>query len=170
MADGMRIEGLEDLEKNLERLSKSAGKGVLRRSLRKAAEPMADIMRSKAPKKTGALAQSIAISSKLNKRQSGIHRKMFKDDRQAVELFLGPAYGPGKGNHGHLLEFGTKPHFNKGLFAGSRHPGTAPQPFVRPAWDQDRADMLDRLSKILWEELDKSMARAERKAAKEASE
>lgn len=32
-----------------------------------------------------------------------------------------------------LEEFGTRPHKNKGLYAGTRHPGTRPHPFLFPA-------------------------------------
>lgn len=32
------------------------------------------------------------------------------------------------------VEFGTAPHVNAGQFAGTLHPGTAPQPFFFPAY------------------------------------
>ena len=32
------------------------------------------------------------------------------------------------------VEFGTSPHANEGLFAGSEHPGTDAQPFFYPSW------------------------------------
>lgn len=161
------LQGFAELEQELDRLSKSAGKGVLRRSLKKAAEPMAALARSMVPVDDGDLQASITVSTRLDKRQAGRHRKMFKDDRASVEMFLGPSYDLGAGGrHGHLVEFGTGPHINKGKFAGTQHPGTAPQPFMRPAFDRDGLKMLDRLGQDLWAELDKSIKRAERKAAK----
>lgn len=167
MSASFKVSGLKDLEKALDQLSKSAGKGVLRRSLKKAAQPMADLAGSLAPVDDADLSKSIIVSTKLEKNSARRHRKMFKDDRAAVEIFVGPDYGLGKGGrHGHLVEFGTDPHINAGQFAGTMHPGTAPQPFMRPAWDQDRKAMLDRLSRELWAELDKSLQRAARKAAK----
>lgn len=33
-----------------------------------------------------------------------------------------------------FLEFGTRPHINKGMYAGSQHPGTVAQPHVFPTW------------------------------------
>lgn len=36
--------------------------------------------------------------------------------------------------YAHLVEHGTAPHDNAGLYAGTRHPGTAAQPFFFPAW------------------------------------
>lgn len=170
MAMNVEIVGLKELEDELDQLSKSAGKGVLRRSLKKAAQPMADKAMAMVPRDKGSLAASITVSTKLAKRQGKIHRKLFKDTRASVEMFVGPSYDLGKGGrHGHLVEFGTAPHLNKGKFAGTRHPGTSPQPFMRPAFDEDGDALLDRLGKLLWEEVAKAIGRAERKAAKDAA-
>jgi HK97 gp10 family phage protein len=150
----VKIEGLAALEKELNKLSKAAGKSVLRRSLKKAVEPAIAAAKANVPVASGALIGSIDVSLKLAPRQAGLHRKMFKDDRAAVELFLGPSYSLGAGGrHGHLVEFGTYK--------------TAPQPFMRPAWDQEAQPTLDRLARHLWDEFEKSRLRAARKAAKE---
>lgn len=163
------VQGFAELEAALDNLSKAAGKGVLRRSLKKAAQPTADLAASMAPKKTGKLSKSIIVGAKLDGRQARMHKKMFRDDKSAVTLFVGPSYLLGdKGRHGHLVEFGTAPHINGGVFAGTQNPGTAARPFMRPAWEQDKHAMLDRLSDELWSELEKSVKRAERKAARQA--
>lgn len=153
MSVSFEVTGFKELEKELEQLSKAAGKGVLRRSMVKAAKPLADIAQSRAPKLTGKLEQSIIVGARLNGRQTALHRRMFRDDRSSVELFVGPSYlRGGGGRHGHLLEFGTV--------------NQPPQPFMRPAWDQDKNAMLDRLSKELWAELEKAVKRAARRAAR----
>ena len=148
MSSTVKLQGFKELEKELEKLSQSAGKGVLRRGLKKAAEPMAAMANSMAPVgTTGDYAKSFTYSTKLNKRQKGIHKKMFKNDKATVEGFVGtndPA--------GVQQEFGNILH--------------GPQPALRPAWDQDRGPLLDRLGQELWREFEKSLARAERKAAK----
>ena len=142
------LEGFADLEVELDRLTKAAGKGVLRRSLKKAAMPIAATANSFAPVgDTGDYAQSFVYSARLNKRQGGAHRKMFRNDRASVEGFVGtndPA--------GVQQEFGNIHH--------------SPQPALRPAWDQEAMPTLNRLGDYLWDELAKSVARAERKAAK----
>lgn len=147
----VKLQGFAELDRELEKLSKAAGKGVLRRSLKKSAEPLAEKMRGMAPRGDTAsdeLAESIAVSTKLSKRQKGLHKKMFRDDKAAVEIFVGPGPDPAAWNQ----EFGNINH--------------GPQPFVRPAWDQDRQALLDRLGDHLWAELEKSLARAARKTAK----
>lgn len=147
----MKLEGFSELEEALDQLSKAAGKGVLRRSLKNAAQPMAKLMRDNASTDEGDLRDSIAVSTKLSKRQAAAHRKMFRDDRASVEMFVGAGPLP----QAHLEEFGSI--------------NNAPSPFARPAWDQDHRAMLDRLGKDLWVELRKSIARAERKAARIAA-
>lgn len=165
----LRIEGLADLEKALDNLSKSTGRSVLRRSMRKAAEPMAEMARTLAPVKTGKLRDSIKFGSLLNGSQRKLQRKLTVEERAAVELFLGPSYVKGSGGRvGHLVEFGTAPHLNGGLFPGTMHPGTAPQPFMRPAFDAEARPTINRLKPILWAEIGKAAARAARKAARAA--
>lgn len=152
-SETVKLTGFKELEVELANLSKSAGKGVLRRALKKSAKPLADMMQNLAPRgetSSDDLADSIAISTKLSKRQAAKHRRMFRDTKASVEMFVGPGPDPAAWNQ----EFGNINH--------------GAQPFVRPAWDQDRMKLLDRLSKELWSELDKSIARAERKAAKQA--
>jgi HK97 gp10 family phage protein len=136
----VKVEGLRELDQQLERLKAGTGKGAVRRALKKAAEPMAAKMRAGAPRKTGKLAISVAVTSKLSRRQAGLHRKMFSDDRAAVEMFVGP--GPLTGI---VQEFGTWFH--------------PPQPFVRPVWDADQRALLDRLRAELKSEIDKAIAR-----------
>ena len=148
MSMEMELEGFKELEEALDDLSKAAGKGVLRRSLKEAGQPLADLMRSGAPRGQGDLEESVAVSDKLSKRQAAEHRSMFRDQRASVEMFVGA--GP--------LPQATQSEF------GNEH--QAPQPFARPAWDQDQQALLDRLGSHLWTEFEKSLARAQRKAAK----
>ena len=153
MTAEMVLGGFEEMEEALEQLANSTRKPAMRRALKRAAQPMASIAASLAPVASGALAASITVSPKLDRRQAGMHRRMFRDDKAAVEMFVGPSYDLGAGGrHGHLLEFGTYK--------------MAAQPFMRPAWDQDSRALLERLKSEAWAEIKKSMARAERKAAR----
>lgn len=171
MASTVRLSGFSQLEEELAKVSKAVGKGAVRRALMKSAEPMAEIARGLAPDDPATngkdLKSSIVVGTKLNGRQTKLHRRMFRDDKAAVEMFVGPSYLLGDGGrHGHLLEFGTSAFVNKGRYAGTQNPGIAPQPFMRPAWDQDHMPMLERLGKEMWSEIQKSVARAQARAAK----
>ncbi len=165
----MNVQGLADVERALDNLSKSVGRSVLRRSLRKAAAPMRDRAKELAPVDDGDLRDSIIIGGMLDKSQRSKHRKLTKDERSAVELFVGPSYKLGAGGrHGHLVEFGTAPHILGGVFAGAQHPGTSPQPFMRPAFDAEARPTIERLRPLLWAEIDRAARRQAKKNGWEA--
>jgi hypothetical protein len=151
MSVTFKLEGFSDLDRALAELPKATQKPTLRRALKKAAQPLAETARSMAPRdpeSPGDLAGSIAVSTKLSKRQAKLHRKMFKDDKAAVEMFVGPGPDPAAWNQ----EFGNVNH--------------GPQSFMRPAWDSEQRPMLERLKADLWQEIEKTAARAARKAAR----
>ena len=153
MSVTVKLEGFSDLAKELEALGKATTqKASLRRAMKKAAQPLADLAQGLAPVgDTRRLAPSITVGTKLSKRQSKLHRKMFRNDRAAVEMFV----GAGPLSSAHTQEFGTIHH--------------APQPFMRPAWDQDQGAMLERLKAEVATDIAKAVARAERRAARLAA-
>jgi hypothetical protein len=82
--------GFRELEAALAELGKMATqKAAARRALIKAAEPVASMAEALAPRDTGGLAISIGIGTRLTKRQAALHRRMFRSDRAAVEVFVG---------------------------------------------------------------------------------
>lgn len=147
-AKTVRIEGLRQVEAALANLPKATGKAVLRRVLKRRAQPVADEMEARAPRAEGVLAASAAVSTKLTKRQKAAHRKMFRSDKAAVEMFAGVGGLP----QAHAQEFGTAHH--------------NPQPFARPAWDATKDGVLDGITDDLWQEINKSAARLAKKALK----
>ena len=150
MTATMRLEGFEGFERNLANLQRLATRrAVARRALIKAAKPMAEIAQGMAPVgDTNTLAPSIMVGTRLSKRQASLHRKMFLNDRAAVEVFI----GAGPLSSAHTQEFGTTHH--------------APQPFMRPAWDQDHKALLQRLGELMAKEIDKAITRQARRAAR----
>ncbi|MBL3611325.1 HK97-gp10 family putative phage morphogenesis protein [Rhodovulum sulfidophilum] len=151
MSVTMKLEGFAELEAELDRLSQAAGKGALRRALRTAAEPLAERMRANAPTDEHELQESIAVSTKLSPRQRKTHRKLVRDDKASVEMFVGAGPLP----QAHLQEFGTV--------------STPPQPWARPAWEAEKGPLLDRLREEMKAEIDKSVRRAEARAARAAA-
>jgi hypothetical protein len=141
MATKVRVEGLRELEAALKELPKATGKRVLRNSLRKARAPVDD----------GTLRDSIGVGTRLTKRQAGLHRKMFRDDRASVEMFVG-AGGLAQATQ---MEFGN--------FKDS------PQPYMRPAWDGNKMQALETIKTELWNEIQKAAARHARKMARLAA-
>lgn len=148
MSVTMKLEGFDDFEKSLEELSQAAGKGSIRRAMRKSAQPMADHMESLAAERSGEMKEGIGVSTKLSKRQAKLHRKMFRNDRAAVEMFVGA---------------GPDPQATKEEF-GSVH--NVPRPFVRPAWDAGKDALLKALGREMWADIEKTIKRAKARAAK----
>lgn len=145
----VKTTGFADLEAALAKIEKKATqKAVMRRALKTAAQPMADAAKSKAPRDDGTLQASIGVSTKLSARQSRQHRKQFRNDKAAVEMFV----GAGPLSSAHNQEFGNEHH--------------GPQPFMRPAWDQEAMPTLERLGQEMWSEIDSHAKRAAKKAAK----
>lgn len=148
MSREVKLTGFSALEAELEKLSAGMGKGVLRRALKKAATPLAAAANEFAPVgQSGNYAQSFSYSTKLSKRQAGLHRKLFRNDKASVEGFVGTGDPAGV-----QQEFGNINH--------------GPQPALRPAWDGGQDKLLEDLGGELWAELEKTTARAARKAAK----
>lgn len=142
----VKVEGLRELERALAELPKRTSKSVARRTLLKAAQPMAEDARSKAPDDpaTGGkdLHTSISAGTKLSRGGRRRHRK-----QSDVEVFIGP-----HARHAHLQEFGTAHH--------------AAQPFMRPAWDAGKMKALDTIKEELWNEIKKAAKRIARRAAR----
>lgn len=144
----MRIEGLKQVDEALKDLPKATAKGVVRRVLRRRAEPMAMLTARLAPVDTSDLANSIEITTRLTPRQRRYQRS--KGDNigaDAVVLYVGSSSPVA-----HLQEFGTRHH--------------AAQPFMRPAFEQLKYRVLDGIQKDLMNEIEKAKARQARKAAR----
>lgn len=144
MAKGftVKVEGLREVDAALGQLGKATGRNVMRRVAVARLEPMAEEMRRLAPVDDGDLKEGIAVTTKRPKRS----RKSSE-----VEAYAGPGRHP----QAIFKEFGT---FNQ-----------APQPFVRPAWDGGKGELLDGIAADLWSEIRKAAARKAKKAARLAA-
>lgn len=141
----VKISGLRELDAALGKLPRATAKAALRRVLKEAAEPLARTARMKAPHDDYHLYESIDVSTKLSDRQKSLHKA--EGGRAFQEMFVGT----------------NNPAGVQQEFGNSRHPA---QPFMRPAWDQEKEPTLDRISSLLWTEVEKTAARVAKKAAR----
>lgn len=141
-----RVEGLKELDEALKELPRATARSTLRRALIEAAKPIARAGEANAPRRTGELAQSYTVGSRLSQRQRRLHKK-----ESQVEVFVGPTPHPKSVQ----TEFGNAHQ-------------TA-EPHLRPAWDSNVMGVLDRIRKILSEQIEKTRVRLARKAAREAA-
>jgi HK97 gp10 family phage protein len=156
------VTGLAELDAALLELeSKTTSRNVLKRTLKKVLTPVYDSIVANAPEH---IKDSVEISDKLTKRQASFAKKMGK---AGIELFVGVTYHLGmRGRTAHLFEFGTTQRTRKsdGASTGS----ISPQPFIRPAWDENKDGLLDALKAELWIDIKKTADRIAKKRARKA--
>jgi len=116
---GLRLKGGTEVVASLKRQERVARPAVVMPALFLGGGVIADEARMRAPRRTGNLAASIVVTTKLK----------FKTDQrnespEEMRVYIGPAVGRSAGAdgfYGHMVEFGTI-HM-------------AAQPFLRPAFD-----------------------------------
>ena len=128
----MKWQGRERLLKRMAALPESY-KAEMRPALDKGADEMVDLARRFVPKKTGALAASID-KTWGEYRPENANVRGVGAGKGGHDLAVTVHAGDARAWYAALVENGTAPHENEGKFAGTRHPGTAPQPYFFPAY------------------------------------
>ncbi len=139
------LTGFDEISAKLEELGGNV-RGVHRAAGRKVLKPFDQSWRGKVREKTGALKNSGGIGTKLSRRQRKEHTKTSE-----VELHA----GPGPLTQAITEEFGTHQQ--------------AAHPAVRPAWDETKDQIPGALGEIYWAEIERTVKRRARKAAKAAA-
>lgn len=138
-----KLIGAKELENALKQFPKSVAKAALRQTLKKAAKPILSSARANAPRRTGKLAKSIVISTRLKRTQ----RKRYET---GVSLFVGST-----SSRAHWFEFGFYPG------GGAKF---VKRPFLRPAWDANKARVKEIFEKEIWKVMEKKASQLARKA------
>lgn len=142
----IKVEGGKELAKLLRTLPDKVADKLMKNATLAGGRRLAKAIKNKAPVDTGRLRDS--IKSKLD-----------RTSKYTFTVNIGPT---GKGRfYAHLVEFGSAPHVIKSkrkrvLSNGQeifgkivKHPGTAAQPFMRPALDESADDVIKHVSKNL---------------------
>ena len=160
MSVSMKMDGFRDIERALADLPRGTSAGVSRRAMKKELAPVAATANSLWP---GQKSDVFRITSKLargQRRDSAADRS-----RTALNMFVGAPGGKNGTPTAHLVEFGTGPRSQKnGRFTGS----VSPTPMLQPAWDMHKHKILEGLGARLWDEIEKTVARRAKRAAKAA--
>ncbi|MCA0963284.1 hypothetical protein [Salipiger bermudensis] len=158
MSVSLKLTGFREIEKALAQLPAGTAKGVARRAMKKELKPIADTANAFWP---GSRDDVFQITSRIAAGQLG--DSYAKRGRSVINMFVGSPGGANGTPHAHLVEFGTGPRFQKnGRFTGS----VAPQPMLQPAWDIHKQSLLEGLGARLWDEIEKTIARRAKRAAK----
>lgn len=138
---------MEDIDKKV----KTKG---LRSALRAGRKLFLEEAKSRVPTKYKLLKKSLSGREKV-KGAKGFAYAVLGPKRRAGEIIDGKERLPTK--YAHLVEYGTAPHDN-GRKDGRTHPGSRPQPFLRPAWDASRDRILAEMKKILMATIEEGRA------------
>ncbi len=168
MPNNVHVEGLKELEAALKELPKATGKNVIRRALNKAVQPMADEAEAKIRVKR--VQDPIAVSKiKFSGGEAG--KRAFaealasgatrQEAGQAARAANAESDDDPKITSGVLIMGPTKRAFYGFEYGTVRQ---APQPFMRPAWDDNKDGAVDIIAEQLKIEIDKAVARIAKKA------
>lgn len=141
----MSLQGAKELDEALKQLPRATSKAAVRKALLKAAEPLVDLaqaLENATPRRTATkdLTPTIEASPKLKRSQQ---RSRLSTDND-VEIYIGST-----APDAHWKEFGT---INQ-----------APMPFMRPAWEATKHEVLRRFSEEIWKNILKSVRTLARK-------
>ncbi len=143
----LKVEGLEGVNAALAELKKGSRKAAIRRVLKAALEPVAATASELAPVDEGTLRASITVGTRLSRRARG---GAPKDSPTQTSVFCGTA-----NRNAVPREFGT-----------SR---SAAQPFLRPAWDRHKGEVLNHITENMAAEIERTAERAARRAARKTT-
>jgi HK97 gp10 family phage protein len=142
---GLKLTGFKEMDMVLRQLPNATAKRVADRAMKKALAPVASAANGMRPKGM----PPVIVEKRLNKNQAREFRSEQTD--QVRVMFVGSP-----SPRAHLEEFGTGPRKHK---SGKSTGIMRARPFMRPAWDQTREQVLDLLRADLAREIEKAVGR-----------
>lgn len=146
MARRSTIIGLAALDKKLKRLP-DVMKIRVKAAMEQGANEIVDMMKSLVPVDSGELRDSIGWT--WGKRPKYSQAIAVVKSKLAGDLTITIYAGNSKVRYAHLVEFGSAPHINGGMFKGTQHPGTAKQPFFFVSWRTNKKRVKSRISRAI---------------------
>ena len=135
----IKIAGFRELEKAFNTLPNAVSKRILRGAMKKALKPVAVDAKSKVPVRTGKLRDSIFVGTKLAPSQEA--DSALKTGH--IRVVMGTEWP--EGAHGHFVEFGTSK--------------MVAQPYMRPAWDSNKKQVVRIIADESWKSLQRMAKR-----------
>ena len=145
----VKTEGFAELDAALAKLPQATSRNAMRRAAKETLEPVARTAQANAPVRTGGLRERIIVSPRLGRRAAALERHY--SGKNEVVMHMGPA---GARAQSIANEFGTSK--------------MAAQPYMRPAWDSHKGQLLGRLKEKLGPQIMAAAARLARKQARMA--
>jgi hypothetical protein len=158
-----KVQNVDRLKRRLAAMRDGPRK-AMSQAIKENAEELSDAIRRVAPKgRTGALQRSVGWSwgnAPEVATLSGGDRSEAKGILGAQGLAATVHAGDRQGWYVRLLEFGTRPHKNKGLFEGTDHPGTPALGFFFGTYRLRKKSLLARMSRAMRKSIKESVTKA----------
>lgn len=140
-----KIFGLDRLNRKLKKLPDAAVVEI-RKAMELGANEIVAMMKNLAPVDDGDLKDSIGWTWGKKPKYA---QTVAQIKSTGGELVLTIYVGNSKVRYAHLVEFGSAPHINGGLFAGTQHPGTKAQSFFFVSWRAMRRRTKSRITRAI---------------------
>lgn len=139
----VKVQGLREVQEKLGKLGPALGPATMTLALQDAAEPLVAAAKAKAPydetrSRGKHLRDTIAAHARLSRSQ-----RVMMPRPGFASVFVGPS---SRAPHAHLVEFGHVMTVNRGPNKGRVIRQVPAYPFLRPAWDATRDQVLARLA------------------------
>lgn len=126
----------------------SAVRSAVRQALAEGADQITDEMKRLAPAQSGDLSRSIGSTFGSYVADNANVRGVTSAAKGAdPDLTVTIHAGDERAYYAAFVEFGTAPHINGGLYAGSKHPGSKATPFFFPAYRANKRRVKSRISR-----------------------
>jgi hypothetical protein len=156
MAKGVKatVSGDREIIANLRRAQRSVGGRFLDNTLSESLKPMKERTEANARPLRDYAGKYPGFPPPLTPRKGGHLDQGVKIARQEVNGMFGRVYWVAFAKRArkiaHLVEFGTAPHFQPNFGGGFNHPGAAPHPFFRPAFEATKDQVAKEVGVRTW--------------------
>lgn len=143
-----KVVGADSLKRKMRAFPLRARREISK-AMEQSAEEIVKLAKSLAPVDDGTLQMSIGWTWGNAPKGSMVLGKVRQEGRGAGNLVITIFAGGGDAFYAKWVEFGTTAHVQGGRFAGTKHPGTAAQPFFYPAYRALRKRAKSRTSRAI---------------------
>jgi len=144
-----KIDGLDRLKRKLGRFPEMARREIAK-AMEQSAQEVVEMAKRLAPIEDGDLRDSIGWNWYAAPPGSMVLGEVRPEGTKGAGNMAIVIYaGDDKAFYARWVEFGTRPHVNGGIFAGTQHPGSRAHPFFFPSWRAMRKRAKSRVSRAI---------------------
>ncbi|MDH0125420.1 HK97 gp10 family phage protein [Brucella intermedia GD04153] len=141
----VKIKDLDRLQIKLKKFPEVA-ETLVKAAMEQGAQDIVNMMQNLVPVDDGELMESIGWTwGQAPKYSQRIGSVKSNDGKLTITIYAGNS----KVRYAHLVEFGSAPHVNGGMYPGTFNPGAKAQPFFYVSWRAKRRSARARVSRAI---------------------